>query len=201
MASLRGGARTMAESNSLDNWFVREVLPHEAALLRYLARAWHDASEIQDIRHDAYVRILERSHRLRPIAPKSLLFSIARNIMIDRARRRRIVPIDLLEDLDSLNVLVDEITPERRASIREQLVTVTAAVNRLPARCREVLWLRRVEGRSQKEIAARLGISEGTVEKHMMHAVRLLADLLSSPDIRDIASDARAVRVEARRVE
>jgi RNA polymerase sigma-70 factor (ECF subfamily) len=201
MASLRGGARTMAESNSLDNWFVREVLPHEAALLRYLARVWPDASEIQDIRHDAYVRILERSHRLQPIAPKSLLFSIARNIMIDRARRRRIVPIDLLEDLDSLNVLVDEITPERRASIREQLVTVTAAVNRLPARCREVLWLRRVEGRSQKEIAARLGISEGTVEKHMMHAARLLADLLSAPDIRDMASDARAVRVEARRVE
>lgn len=201
MASLRGGARTMAESNSLDNWFVREVLPHEAALLRYLARVWHDASEIQDIRHDAYVRILERSHRLRPIAPKSLLFAIARNIMIDRARRSRIVPIDLLGDLDSLNVLVDEITPERRASIREQLVTVSAAVNRLPSRCREVLWLRRVEGRSQKEIAARLGISEGTVEKHMMHAARLLADLLSAPDIRDVASDARVVRVEARRVE
>src|SRR5215469_8315858 len=153
----------MTEAENLDNWFVREVLPHEAALLRYLARVWPDASEIQDIRHDAYVRILEGAHRLRPTAPKALLFSIARNLMIDRARRSRVVPIDLLGDLDSLNVLVDEVTPERRASIREELVRVTAAVNRLPVRCREVLWLRRVEGLSQKEIASRLAVSEGTV--------------------------------------
>lgn len=172
----------MSGVDALDNWFVREVLPHEAALLRYLARVWPDTSEIQDIRHDAYVRILEGSNRLRPIAPKALLFSIARNLMIDRARRNRVVPIDLLGDLDSLNVLVDEVTPERRASIREQLVTVTAAVNRLPTRCREVLWLRRVEGLSQKEIAARLGVSEGTVEKHMMRAARLLTDQLTAPD-------------------
>jgi RNA polymerase sigma-70 factor (ECF subfamily) len=172
-------------SENLDNWFVREILPHETALLRYLTRVWPDAAEVQDIRHDAYVRILEAAHRLRPTAPKALLFSIARNLMIDRARRSRIVPIDLLEDLDSLNVLIDEVTPERRASIRQQLVQVTEAVNRLPTRCREVLWLRRVESLSQKEIAARLGVTEGTVEKHMMHAARLLADLLTASETRE----------------
>lgn len=170
-------------SDSLDDWFVREVLPHEPALLRYLARVWPNPADIQDIRHDAYVRILEGAHRLRPTAPKSLLFTTARNLMIDRARRNRIVPIDLREDLDSLHVLVDEVTPERRASIRQQLVRVTQAINRLPDRCREVLWLRRVENLSQKEIAARQNVSEGTVEKHLARAARLLADLLSEPDI------------------
>jgi RNA polymerase sigma-70 factor (ECF subfamily) len=172
-------------SDKVDDWFVREVLPHEPALLRYLARVWPNPADIQDIRHDAYVRILEGAHRLQPSAPKSLLFTTARNLMIDRARRNRIVPIDLLGELDSLNVLVDEVTPERRASIRQQLVNVTHAVNRLPAKCREVLWLRRVESLSQKEIAAKLGVSEGTVEKHLMRAARLLADLLSEPDGQD----------------
>jgi len=167
-------------ADSLDDWFVREVLPHEAALLRYLARAWPNRADIQDIRHDAYVRILEAAHRLRPTAPKSLLFTTARNLMIDRARRNRIVPIDLREELDSLNVLIDEVTPERRTSIRQQLIRVTEAINRLPERCREVLWLRRVEERSQKEIAAKLGITEGTVEKHLARATQLLADYLSA---------------------
>jgi RNA polymerase sigma-70 factor (ECF subfamily) len=179
--------------DAVDDWFVREILPHEAALLRYLARAWPNPADIQDIRHDAYVRILEGADRLRPIAPKSLLFSIARNLMIDRARRNRIVPIDLLADLDSLNVLVDEVTPERRASIRQQLVIISAAINRLPEKCREVLWLRRVESLSQKEIAAKLGVTEGTVEKHMMRAARLLTQLLSDPDAREMrTSEARS---------
>lgn len=166
----------------LDDWFVREVLPHEAALLRYLARVWPNAADIQDIRHDAYVRILEGAARLRPIAPKSLLFTTARNLMIDRARRNRIVPIDLLGDLDSLNVLVDEVTPERRTSIRQQLVAVTTAFNKLPEKCREVLWLRRVETLSQREVAEKLGVSEGTVEKHMMRASHLLAEIYTEPE-------------------
>lgn len=176
--------------DTVDDWFVREVLPHEAALLRYLARVWPNPADIQDIRHDAYVRILENAARLRPIAPKSLLFTTARNLMIDRARRNRIVPIDLLGDLDSLNVLVDELTPERRAGIRQQLANALAAVNRLPEKCREVLWLRRVEDLSQRQIADRLGVSEGTVEKHMMRAARLLVDLLSEPDTPEARADA-----------
>jgi RNA polymerase sigma factor (sigma-70 family) len=175
-------ALASAMLRDLDNWFVHEVLPHEASLMRYLARVWPDRSEIEDIRHDAYVRILENAHRLRPTAPKSLLFSIARNLMVDRIRRNRVVSIDLMEDLDSLNVLVDEITPERRVSIHQQMTRVTAAINCLPDRCQAVFWLRRIENLSQKEIAAQLGISEGTVEKHMVRAIRLLADLLSMPE-------------------
>jgi RNA polymerase sigma factor (sigma-70 family) len=168
--------------SDLDNWFAHEILPHEAALMRYLARVWPDRSEIEDIRHDAYVRILECAHRLRSTAPKSLLFSIARNLMVDRVRRNRVVSIDLMGDLDALNVLVDEITPERRVSIHQQMTRVTAAINRLPNRCQAVFWLRRIENLSQKEIAVELGVSEGTVEKHMVRAARLLADLLSTPE-------------------
>lgn len=168
--------------SDLDNWFVREVLAHETALMRYLARVWPDRSEREDIRHDAYVRILESAHRLRPTAPKSLLFSIARNLMVDRVRRNRVVSIDLMGDLDAMNVLVDEITPERRVCIHEQMIRVTAAINRLPNRCQAVFWLRRIENLSQKEIAVLVGISEGTVEKHMVRAVRLLAELLSTPE-------------------
>ena len=167
--------------NDRDDWFVHDVLAHEAALMRYLARVWPDRSEIEDIRHDAYVRILESAHRLRPTAPKSLLFSIARNLMVDRVRRNRVVAMDLIGDWDAINVMVDEITPERRVSIHQQMTRVTAAINRLPNRCQAVFWLRRIENLSQKEIAVEVGISEGTVEKHMVRAGQLLADLLSTP--------------------
>jgi RNA polymerase sigma-70 factor (ECF subfamily) len=96
--------------------------------------------------------------------------------MADRARRLRIVSMELVEDLDALNVLVDEASPERRASGRQQLARLAAAFSKLPPRCREVVWLQRVDGLAMKEIGARLGIALGTVEKHAFTGMRLLAD-------------------------
>ena len=58
-----------------------------------------------------------------------------------------------------------------------ELVEAAAAeaFDRLPERCREVVWLRRVEELSQKEVAARMGIGEKTVEKQVAKGMRLIA--------------------------
>lgn len=163
---------------SLEEWFRREILPHEAALLRFLSRKWRHQADVHDMRHDIYVRVLEAAESARPVSPKSFLFSVARNLIIDRARRDRIVAIDLLEDVDVLNVLIDEVSPERRATGRQQLQNLAALFQKLPERCREVVWMRRVEDLPQREIAGRLGIAEGTVEKHLVRGIRMLADAL-----------------------
>lgn len=169
-------------SDSLDEWFTREILAHEPALTRYLARALPNAAEAADIRHDTYVKVLEAAMRARPYAPKSFLFSVARHLLADRARRTRIVAIDLMEDLDSLNVLVDELSPEHRMSARQQLVNVSNAFNQLPRKCREVVWMKRVQNLSHKEISAHLGIAVGTVEKHIAHGIRLLTELIQAAE-------------------
>jgi RNA polymerase sigma-70 factor (ECF subfamily) len=164
--------------DSIETWFQREILVHEAALVRFLARKLRNPSDVQDIRHDIYVRILEAAERELPTSPKAFLFSVARHILIDRARRDRIVAIDLLEDLDVLNVLIEEGTPERRETGRQQLQKLSNLIQRLPDRCREVVWMRRVEDVPQKVIARRLGIAEATVEKHLVRGIRMLADAL-----------------------
>jgi len=97
--------------DTLEDWFRREILPHEAALMRFIARKSTNANDAQDIRHDIYIRILEAAERSRPSSPKAFLFSVTRNLLIDRARRDRIVAIDLLEDMDTLRVLIDDVTP------------------------------------------------------------------------------------------
>lgn len=162
--------------DSLEDWFRREILPHEAALIRFLSRKWVNASDVQDIRHDIYVRILEAAERERPAAAKAFLFTVAKNLLVDRARRNRIVAIDLLEDIDSLGVLIDEVSPERRASGREQVARLSALFDRLPERRRQVVWMRRIEDVPQREIARRLEIAEATVEKHLVLGIRSLAD-------------------------
>jgi RNA polymerase sigma factor (sigma-70 family) len=167
---------------TLDHWFTREILPHERALVRFLRRAWPNASDIADLRHDIYIRVIQSAAVSRPTHPKSFLFTTARNLLVDRARRNRIVSIELLEDLESVIVSIDELSPERQLNARQQLQRLSAIFQRLPERCREVLWLRKVESASQKEIAARLNMAEATVEAHLVRGVKQLFELFHEGD-------------------
>ena len=169
-------------TDSVETWFQREILCHEAALVRFLARWLPQPADVQDVRHDIYVRVLEAAERERPRVARAFLFTVARHILIDRSRRNAIVRMDQLEDLDSLNVLIDEVTPERQASDQQQLQRLSRLLQRLPARCRDVVWMRRVENVPQKIIARKLGIAEATVEKHLVRGIRLLADAFHGGD-------------------
>jgi len=162
--------------DSLNNWFAREILVHESALMRYLLRSWFRREEIHDLRQEIYVRVYEAAAKTRPAMPKSFMFTTARHLMTDRLRRGRVVSIEAVGDIDALNVLIDEISPERRLGARQELKRLTDAFDRLPDRCREVVWLRRVEELSQKAVAARMGISEKTVEKQVAKGARLIAE-------------------------
>ncbi len=163
-------------SSALDAWFSREVLIYEDALVRYLARSWHHREDLVDLRQEVYMRVYEAAAKERPRAPKSFLFATARNLMADQIRRSRVVSIEARADLESLNGLVDERSPEHCASAQEDLRTIALAFEQLPPRCREVVWLRRFENLSQREVAAQLGICEAVVEKQVAKAMRRFAD-------------------------
>ena len=180
---VRRYARFMEDT--LEQWFIREVIAHEGALMRHLSRVWPNRADIRDIRQEAYVRVYEAAGRARPLAPKSFLFATARNLMADRVRRERVVRIEARGELEALNVLVDEISPERRASARQELARLAHAFDLLPLRCRSVMWLTKVENLTQREVARRLGVNEKAVEKQVSRGVRLLAEALfgGEPDV------------------
>lgn len=172
---------------SLDDWFKRHILVHEEALVRYLTRCWPNRGDVVDLRQDTYVRVYEAAAKSRPQAPKSFLFTTARHLMTDRLRRQRIVAIDAVGDLDALNVLVEELSPEERTSAHQELRRLAEAIDGLPPRCREAVWMRRVDDLPQKEVALRLGVTQKTVEKHIMKGMQLLAEAM-------VRSTARADR-------
>jgi len=166
----------------LDRWFKEEVLPHEPALRRYIARTWRRPDDLHDLVQEAYAKVYQAAQVSRPRSAKAFLFTTAYHLIADRLRRERVVSIEAVADLESLNVSVDEISEERRVSARQELKILSDALDRLPTRCREVLWLRRVEALPIKVIAARLGIEVVTVDKHLMRARRLLAEYLNEAE-------------------
>jgi len=61
---------------------------------------------------------------------------------------------------------------------------------RMPAKCREILWMRRIQGIPQREVAQRVGMTEGAVEKHVHRGVRYLADAMyGSSQYREAGAD------------
>lgn len=159
-------------------WFVREVLPLEAPLTRFLRRNWRELSEIADLRQEVYARALEAAKRSRPLQVKPFVFAIARNLIIDRVRRARIVSIDATADLEALNVSLDEAPVDQQVSARQELRRLQGALDRLSPRCRDVFVLRKIEGLTQRETAHRLGLSEDVVEKQVAYGLRILANLV-----------------------
>jgi RNA polymerase sigma-70 factor (ECF subfamily) len=178
----------------LDVWFKREVLCHEAVLMSFLSRVWPHRDERDDIRQETYARVYESARKVRPQLPKAFLFSTARNLMTDRIRRDRVVSIKAGGENEWSNVLVDEISPEQRASADEELARLARAFDRLPAKCREVVWLRRVKGLSQKEASRKLGISDKTIQKHLTAGVRQLTQYMGMNTL--VSRKARADEAE-----
>lgn len=161
----------------LDDWFINAVLIHEPALTAFLRRNFRDPSEVADLRQDIYAKVYKAARRERPKLAKAFIFAIARNLLIDRARAARVLHIETMGDLSSLNVISEEIPADRRLSARHDLERLKQLIDSLPPRCRQVLILRKVEELSQREVAAKMGITQATVEKQLAKAVRALADM------------------------
>src|SRR5690606_24585417 len=75
-----------AMPTALDQWFTEQILVHEEALSRYLARNCSRRDEIHDLRQEIYVRVYEAAARSLPDRPGPFLFASARHLLADRAR-------------------------------------------------------------------------------------------------------------------
>jgi len=164
--------------SAADAWFVQEVLPLEASLVRYLRRNWRDENDIADLRQEVYARVYGKALGSIPAQAKPFVFMTAKNLLIDRIRRARVVSIEAVAEIDELRVIADDLSPERVAGGREELRRLQIALDALPPRCREVVFLRKVEGLSQREVAQRMGIVEDTVERQVAKGIRAMADAL-----------------------
>jgi RNA polymerase sigma-70 factor (ECF subfamily) len=159
-------------------WFVREVLPLEAMLMRFLAKNWRNKSDLEDFRQEIYAQVLDAAENSIPEQTKPFVFSVARNLLIDRFRKEHIVPIEAVAELDTLRVPSDEPGPERSTISRDLLRRLQLGIESLPPRCREAVVLKRIEGLSRREISQRMDITEQTVSDHVAHGMRVLADVL-----------------------
>jgi RNA polymerase sigma factor (sigma-70 family) len=168
----------MVDDGTLEAWFCREVLPCEAALTQYIRRNWRNADEIVDLRHDIYELVIAGARRDLPEEARPYLFTVARNHLINRAKRARIVSFELVADLETVQHDVDTLTAERHVLARDALRRTQEGIDRLSPRIRQIVLLRKVEGMNTRETAAHLGIGIDAVERQLSMGMKALADFM-----------------------
>lgn len=159
-------------------WFVEEVQPHESELRAYLRAKFSAHLDIEDLMQETYARLL-RAHERTPLrSAKAYLFATARNAAFDFFRRRKIVSIDGVAEIELLPVFEERPGVAEAVCHDQELQLLAEAIQALPERCRRVLTLRKLHGLSHREIAAQLGIAENTVNAQIAIGVLRLRDYL-----------------------
>ncbi len=161
-------------SNERSVWLESQVLPHEAELRQWLLRRVRAPIETDDVLQEAYAVMASLEDIAHVRNPRAYFFTVARSLVLQQLRRAQIVSIEAVAEVERLDVVGDQLTPERYATGGEDLRRIAEMIAALPEKCRQAYLLRKVYGYSQREIAAKMEISENTVEKHIAKGLRLL---------------------------
>ena len=143
-----------------------------------------DTDTAEEVVQEAFVRLYASWPRLRDRhRAEAYLRSSVWNLARDRLRRRRTVRWhESTARAEGDRLGTRPVTgPADSLLGDERRRTVAAALDRLPRRQRECLVLRYWQDLSERDIAATLGISAGSVKRHVHRAMTKLADQLEAP--------------------
>jgi RNA polymerase sigma-70 factor (ECF subfamily) len=154
------------------HWFEQEVHVHEGSLRSYLRGVFPSVHDVEDVVQESFLRVWRaRSERSISYA-KTFLFQVARHLAIDLIRHERRSPIIPVTDFEASAVMESGLNAAEQTSTNQEVALLLEAIDSLPARCREIVILRKLQGVSQKEIATRLSLSEQTVQVQVARGVK-----------------------------
>jgi RNA polymerase sigma-70 factor (ECF subfamily) len=149
--------------------FRNDVLPLKNSLYRLALRITLNSADAEDIVQDTLIRVWEKREQWDQIESiEAFSYTICRNLALDKVKR-----------MDHNNDSIDEkqidqpdtsSNPNESAEQKDRINLVKRLVDQLPEKQRSCMQLRDFEGKSYKEIAAILGITEEQVKVNIFRA-------------------------------
>ena len=150
-------------------------------LLNYAGRIVGETELANDLVQETFCKLYEGHADLNiHLSIKSYLYKSVYNSCLNELKHRKVV--NNYVDREMLNFYFSEIiqTPEAELALLDEDINnaLQEAIDKLPERCREIFVLSKMDEMSNKEIAAKLSLSEGTVRN-------MLSIILSKLELRD----------------
>ncbi|MBB6521351.1 RNA polymerase sigma factor [Pseudoteredinibacter isoporae] len=152
---------------------------HAPGLVRFLARKTRNQEDAEDIAQGAFLRIQKLENLDQLDNPRAYLYQTASNLAIDQLRRAKLHRGYLQSETptapeieESSGNYVDQATPERLLSAKEELVQIEETISDLPFKARQAFLLHRTKGLAYSDIAKEMGVSVSSVEKYILLALR-----------------------------
>ena len=148
-----------------------EVFVRHASELRHFLRGRRGAQDAEDLVQESFVRLIETGRTQEVSNPRAWLYRTSTNLAADAGDHRRVRAAVHVDGADVEAVADQRADPARIIEARQHAQHLWAALAALPEACRHAFLLNRFDGLSQREIALRMGISEKTVERHVLRAL------------------------------
>lgn len=149
--------------------FRKDILPLKDKLFRLALRITFDRAEAEDVVQETLIRVWNKRDEWKLFdSIEAYCLTVARNLAIDRSEKKDAQTVELTTALDQPS---DESSdPYERMVSRERMSLIHRLINELPEKQRLIMQLRDIEGKSYKEIATVLRLTEEQVKVNLFRA-------------------------------
>ena len=163
--------------------FRDDVLPLKDKLYRLALRITLNNAEAEDVVQETLIKVWNRRSQWEEIESiEAFALTVCRNLSLDKIKR-------MGNDHDSLDDSAHDSpdsssssNPEEQTMARDQVALVRQLSDRLPEKQRSVIQLRDIEGKSYREIATIMCISEEQVKVNLYRARQTIKKKFSETD-------------------
>lgn len=148
--------------------FRNDILPLKDKLFRLALRITFDRAEAEDIVQETMIRVWNKRdewHELESV--EAYCLTVTRNLAIDRSEKKDAQTVELTPEAEETPAAS---SPYDNLVSKERLRLIHKLMNNLPEKQRSIMQLRDIEGKSYKEIATLLKLTEEQVKVNLFRA-------------------------------
>lgn len=148
--------------------FRNDILPLKDKLFRLALRITFDRAEAEDVVQETLIKVWNKRDEWTQFGSiEAYCLTVAKNLAIDRSEKKDAQTVELTSEMEQAS---EASSPYEKLVDKERMTLIHRLMKELPEKQRQIMQLRDIEGKSYKEIAVLLNLTEEQVKVNLFRA-------------------------------